>query len=144
MIFCSIDSRGYYSLNFSIIFVAMMKILQITFLWLAGLLVLGHQLIPHHHHHLHGQEQTNHCCTHSHHNSSTYQHHDHGETDVVCHWHQNPKLEQNLEVSAVPPVVLALFVPEIETGTFHFFYKPLTANSGFKRGTPPRAPPKFC
>jgi len=28
----------------------MMRIVQITFLWLAGALVLGHGLIPHHHH----------------------------------------------------------------------------------------------
>lgn len=35
----------------------MMRIIQITLLWIAGALVLGHGIIPHHHHH----ENQKHC-----------------------------------------------------------------------------------
>ncbi|HCC29349.1 MAG TPA: hypothetical protein DEQ03_04725 [Marinilabiliales bacterium] len=121
--------------------------IRILFLWLAGILMMGHGLIPHHHHDLehnscakennlrhvsvlfHSQIFET-CCGHSNH-----------EPDSVCHLVQKTLVKNPVAFDlAVLPAEQILHIPQLLGLVEHRQVAP-KIHHGYFNDTPSRAPP---
>lgn len=132
----------------------MMKALQITFLWMAGLLILGHNVIPHHHH-----ESEQEACHEQHHESDHNHDHDHHNdfnlqlADDCCQdedtQHNACNLNQRTIVKDQNAPIALLVGESFQLPNSHkcncalnHNYKIGIVSDAFRDESPSRAPPK--
>ena len=87
----------------------MMRLLKITILWIAGILVLGHSAIPHHHHNVNQIECGEHHDGHKTPSSFTDNSFcsSHNTHDEICYIEQNTivKHYQNIQVALIIDII---------------------------------------
>lgn len=119
----------------------MMQVFKISMLWLAGLLIVGHGILPHHHH-----AETHQCASdkHEHHVSAQFSLQcscDTPESEETCHFQQNTLLDNGKLLSAaITPGIESVF--PVLTGKHLIFDRTqLHCDKEFHRKKPSRAPP---
>ncbi len=104
----------------------MKRILQILFLWIAGLGIVGHSIIPHHHHDNENEKQTcEHSCEHENKAagalyiaSCDFESHEH-DHDHSCSFQDNSFIKQTFSVLTAT-ITNLLIVQELETPVFKY------------------------
>lgn len=119
----------------------MMQIFRISVLWLAGLLIIGHGIIPHHRHHVpHECEATDH----EHQTIEAYAVDcscDLPDEEEKCHFQQNTLLDGGKLLSlAINPVIESI-VPVFPGKSLWVEYPNLFRDSKYYKKKPSRAPP---